>query len=396
MKFSIALSLGFIPLAFSNSANDINLSFRKEMTRQLSAHDFTLAMEHDEEYLQANAASSDGSDVIVACTSYTDSLRLQKLLSNKLDKNSYHPVYSSAKKDRACYALVSNDSEMLSTLSSQKITVSAIPSAIKLDESVERHADIIRKGDTKHFVLEIALGLGVQNKGLIHRDNRLVGTEIISSAEKILQDKDLLTQHWSRFFWTGSRVSKSSSHILERKNRLMASGRSECSFKDLIVEHSASHVSITKRAVSGHIGADCMIFLASVASLRRDVSVVSAHQGETFHSAKSTPWEVDPNGPTDQNAWVQSGNSVDTPYSDIGVDGTSYVLGVIDSGADDLSCFLIDSSGELTTRTPGQDYATPITETNRRKVIQYVAWGDGSPSYDYDHGRHSDKSSICI
>ena len=31
---------------------------------------------------------------------------------------------------------------------------------------------------------------------------------------------------------------------------------------------------------------------------------------------------------TDQNAWVQSGTTDQTPYSAIGVDGTGYVLGM--------------------------------------------------------------------
>jgi hypothetical protein len=395
MKYSSVFSLGFVPFAVSNSVNDVNLAFRKEMTRQFSTSDFALAMEHDAEYSQAHAAASDEvSDVVIACTTYSNGPHLQKLLAKMVDEKSYHPVYSSAKKDRACYSLVVEDAETMSTLKAHKVAVSAIPSAIKFDESVERHADSIRKGDTKHFVLEISLGLGVQNKGLTQLDNRLVGADIISTAEKIMHDKELLAQHWSSFYWTGSRAAKSSSHSAERKSRLMASARSECSFKDLVVEHSTSHVSITKRAVSGQVGADCMLFLASVASLRRDVTAVSAHQGESFHSTKATPWEEDPYGPTDQNAWVQSGNSVDTPYSDIGVDGSNYVLGIVDSGADDLSCFLIDSTGEQTTRTPGQDYANPITENSRRKVIQYVAWGDGSPSYDYDHGE--DLIGACL
>ena len=51
--------------------------------------------------------------------------------------------------------------------------------------------------------------------------------------------------------------------------------------------------------------------------------------------------------------------------------------GMIDTGVDDKSCFLIDSSGNITTRTPADEYMNPITEPFRRKVIQYITWGDG-------------------
>jgi hypothetical protein len=57
----------------------------------------------------------------------------------------------------------------------------------------------------------------------------------------------------------------------------------------------------------------------------------------------------------------------------------------VSTGADDLSCFLIDYTGERTTRTPkGQQ--KPINEYHRRKVIHYIAYADEYPDRDYDHG----------
>jgi hypothetical protein len=74
------------------------------------------------------------------------------------------------------------------------------------------------------------------------------------------------------------------------------------------------------------------------------------------------------------------------------------VVGFIDSGVDDLSCFLIDWSGNRTTRTPRSQVASPITETFRRKVTQYVAWADGEAAVDYDHGTWCGGASVgrCI
>lgn len=53
-------------------------------------------------------------------------------------------------------------------------------------------------------------------------------------------------------------------------------------------------------------------------------------------------------------------------------------------GLDDLSCFLIDSTGERTTRTPKGK--APINEFFRRKVIHYIAYADEYPDWEYDHG----------
>lgn len=404
MNLVSLLLVGCVPLVFSkllsSNANDINLSFRREMVKGLAEADFNLAIEHDAHV--TNKASVDetiSSEIMIACTTYNRSRRLQRLLSQSVGSSSFHPVFSSAKKDRACYSLVvdSPDAEILVKLEKHNVALSAIPSAIKLDESVERLLQNIEKGRADHFVLEIGVGLGVNNKGVSGSDNRPLAMEIIAQAEKILMERSMLDRHWSNLFWTSSRYAQSANHDKEKRSRFMSSAKTECSFKDLQVEHSMSHVTISQRQVNSESGG-CMLFLASVASLRKDVIVVSAHGGAVIQAAKSTPWEEDPDGPTDQNAWVQSGNSIDTPYSDIGVDGSNYVLGIVDSGADDLSCFLIDSTGEQTTRTSREDYANPITEEGRRKVIQYVAWGDGSPSYDYDHGTWCSGSALgqCI
>jgi hypothetical protein len=62
------------------------------------------------------------------------------------------------------------------------------------------------------------------------------------------------------------------------------------------------------------------------------------------------------------------------------------------TGADDLSCFLIDSTGERTTRTP-KGRQKPINEYHRRKVIHYIAYADEYPDRDYDHGMYA---PLCL
>jgi hypothetical protein len=84
---------------------------------------------------------------------------------------------------------------------------------------------------------------------------------------------------------------------------------------------------------------------------------------------------------TFQKSLVQSGSDdpSDTPYNKAGLNGEGYIVGVIDGGVDDLSCFFIDSSGSQTTRS---SLNAPIVEANRRKVVQYIAWANsGTTEY---------------
>jgi hypothetical protein len=70
---------------------------------------------------------------------------------------------------------------------------------------------------------------------------------------------------------------------------------------------------------------------------------------------------------------TQTGSMGDEPYRDAGLTGSGQIVGVSDSGVNDLSCFFIDDSGA---------YDSPVTnrtgklEPMRRKIIQYTAYAD--------------------
>lgn len=81
---------------------------------------------------------------------------------------------------------------------------------------------------------------------------------------------------------------------------------------------------------------------------------------------------------------TQSGTVGDEPYAALGLNGDGQVVGVADSGLDDLSCFFIDTYGE---KTPRSRAINPKTNIGRRKVIQYVAFADDRDDED-GHGTH--------
>ena len=78
---------------------------------------------------------------------------------------------------------------------------------------------------------------------------------------------------------------------------------------------------------------------------------------------------------------TQTGTPGDESY---GLTGTGQVVGVADTGVDDLSCFFVDTSG---TPTPRSTAKNPKTYPTRRKVIQYVAYADAQDE-EGGHGSH--------
>lgn len=358
------------------------------------------AVKHDEQL----GIFEDVEHLMLGCSSYRDSRALRSLLESNLRASSeFHAVHYSTRNNLACFSFMSSKGSSMHTSllqAGKSYTVVSIPTAIKLDESVERLSwDIESNRElASSFTLEIGLGLGARGKGCTNASRRSIAQDILRTAERTFRDRDALDSHWNRFFYTSNRASLHP-HVTEiRRSRFRGVSISDrCEFSRLTVDESTSAISLT----GSKLNAACWRFLASIASIHPQVNFVSANLGVKFAApaeTSSSPWDSTGNSPTDQNAWMQSGNSVDTPYSDLGIAGDGYVLGMIDSGVDDLSCFLVDWSGTPTTRTPKSQVSNPITESSRRKVIQYVAWGDGEPSIIYDHGTWCSGASIgrCI
>lgn len=223
-----------------------------------------------------------------------------------------------------------------------------------------------------------------------------VGAQIVTQAMNTLHDNRKLLAHWDQFYFTrrfpvtseplasGLRTN-SISTVLKRNERLRGIGARGCDLTKVSVESFSSHVLLSSKKSEVH--PHCMVFMATVAISRGDVSYALGHHGYTsLANSTSVPFNTPGMEATDQNAWIQSGNSFNKTFSDMGIDGKGYVIAYADSGADDLSCYLIDDSRHHTTRTPRNRAATPINELFRRKVVQYVAYADGWPSKDYDHG----------
>eukprot|EP01041_Mallomonas_annulata_P012823 gene12823-27042_t len=81
---------------------------------------------------------------------------------------------------------------------------------------------------------------------------------------------------------------------------------------------------------------------------------------------------------------LQSGHRYMEPYSNAGLSGDGQVIGIADSGLNDLSCFFIDDSEAYPTITTNR---SGILEPLRRKVIQYTVEADFTDDQG-GHGTH--------
>ena len=347
--------------------------------------------DHDSSSVSTSSIpSSNSAPFVLLCSAYELFPRLQAAVPVSFEA---HPVLHSLAKDQSC-AMMSGEASAATRLILDRegvsVTESVIPHMFKYHESIE---ESLENPDADSITLEVSVGLGISGKGFASDNAHVLVDALYKEAAGLLMDEKLATAHWDRFYWTSdvaldSIHSDAQSAHLSRDAKFRDSADTisvSCDFPSLMtVSISQSYISFTTGTKQSGYNAACVRLLATVATLHPSVSHVSAHLGvqmatpQKEQSLTSIDYTDPEAGPaTDQNAWVQSGTTDQTPYSALGVDGTGYVLGMIDTGVDDLSCFMIDSTGNITTRTPASDYLNPITEPFRRKVIQYIMWGDG-------------------
>jgi hypothetical protein len=297
---------------------------------------------------------------VLACAPYNEVDELRRHVQDFPN----HPVYSSWRDQRVCYTFQTKNSPpvLLKSLSHANIDLTIIPPMLKFDDSIESLLDprlqypdgMMRDED---LVLEVALGLGVQGKG-IEEAHSVIGEELLTRADILLGDASALAAHWQSFYWTSpaaltahitpdatpsTSTTTSTANLLlnelhTRRDRFFTSGGAAknrpCDYS--IEVGSRSHLHITAPAsiatLTDHSAA-CLVFLASVAVMTPGVSHVSAFRGYATMEDPSEDTETVQKNSTDQNAWLQSGNHDDTPYSDIGIDGEGYVLGIVDTGS---------------------------------------------------------------
>jgi len=85
-----------------------------------------------------------------------------------------------------------------------------------------------------------------------------------------------------------------------------------------------------------------------------------------------------------QDGGPTTGNQPNFPFHDAGINGETQVVGVADSGLDYGSCFFQDQGRQISTLAQG----TEFEDLSQRKILQYIAFADGTEGETTGHGTH--------
>lgn len=108
------------------------------------------------------------------------------------------------------------------------------------------------------------------------------------------------------------------------------------------------------------ISSPCFAGYVHRASLNPHVLRIAVHPAPTLNNFEA-------------RGIVETNHMHSEPYTNMGLNGQGQVVGVADSGVNDLSCFFIDDSGEYASVNTDRN---GTIERNRRKIIQYIAFAD--------------------
>lgn len=318
----------------NDRTSDFSLAFRKSFSLE-NSYNLPNALEHEFGSMDSKSQSM----FSLACAPYDGEDDLLSFIGN----HQHQPVFSSQSDDRVCYSVYS-DYALPQVGGINGLTLTPIPHILKIDDSVERIGAAEVLGTNGHRVLELSMGLGVGGKG-IQADVEETVQDIMDHAESLSRDDTELMAHFKEFYWTSE--SPVAAQLPTHKRKLLDVKRSlytsvspshvTCDLSAVEVHKSRSHMLLTFPHDEVQHLSPCFMLVASVAALSPHVSHVSAYEGYES-SVNSIPYDSDTCHATDQNAWLQSGNSKDKPYSDAGLDGTDYVLSVVDSGGQAHQC----------------------------------------------------------
>lgn len=350
------------PVVFSIISRGKDDLLTTVFTTHLPSSHILSAIKHEEYHELTLFTNTKNDTYYLICIPYQSSNQFYQYLndfSTSADTlHHYHPIFHSKKVDQSCLMTTYSFINMITTiekinLSPSSITVTKIPHILKLHQSTLLSSS--KSLPHRPITIELSYGFGVNAKGFYKQSIHEYSRKFLHLATQILSDQSLLEKHWNQFYWTtNSKYTKNIQKNLLKLSELripseylellaFTSQQSQlrssspvgglCNFHSLQIQTTKSHIlyTTTTTTTSEILNINCIKFLTTVASLQSEISFISISYGESLESIterSNTPYEnADP--ATDQNAWIQSGTSTETPYSDIGIDGTGYLLGMI-------------------------------------------------------------------
>lgn len=325
------------------------------------------------------SGASTESQFYTACTSYRSSPADAEWLRNEVFAGASEKVttfHMSAKDDLACFLVHANPEqvETLHTAFTSGRVTAFFPflNEMKLHDTVRSHAlnlpmapgstHRLTEGHEPHLVLYFQS----------HRRNA-AGKErpesVFGQVKSEFSTRSHLSTLQSRFHSLGGQHRATAWGNLHTE---VASRISSCDLDALEIEGDHAHLSVHGIR---NLAPGCLSRLAlALASHSEVLHVTYQYRPQTLNNYA--------------RGITQTSNYLSHPYTDLGLTGAGQVVGIADDGLDDMSCFFIDTSG---TKTPRSSVSKPITEPDRRKVVQYIAYADSTGEVS-GHGTHTSGS----
>ena len=172
---------------------------------------------------------------------------------------------------------------------------------------------------------------------------------------------------------TWSKIRSYISSSLTKTNTIQQT----CSFSDETkIDYEGDYVIISDlSSMAGENGIICLIHFVELAALDSRVLSITIEKNPILlnYAARGV---------------IQSGVAGHEPYLAAGLSGEGQVVGIADSGLNDLSCFFYDTSNAYPDpQVTRSTIFSLIQEKKRRKVIQYIAYADDVDAVG-GHGTH--------
>mmetsp|Transcript_14029 Transcript_14029/g.14643 ORF Transcript_14029/g.14643 Transcript_14029/m.14643 type:complete len:1100 (-) Transcript_14029:260-3559(-) len=391
MIFSIqALAILLNSFVVMGSQHPYELNSLKNVysSEQLQVHDiinvdsFLPSEELKRRRLQDTSITNERKNLYITCTSLEKGIEIQSYLVQQLQEYYVHPVFVSRSANSVCFATFMKPSTAANIQELPNIqSCVKIPPTLKIhnlvmgsfglvmaDSSIYHKPKLTDFSNTK---LVIYGGVGVLGK--IPQTNDFISLEelknlLSSNPNPIEYIESLINEisdvaHRPKNLWT---------NLLEQLKKSSIS----CSFSTLSIESSSNNLVIGNLKQFLQSSDDSSACSASL------LAILVQQQGVADIKFRLPKQKFNKNG----KHIVQTKNFTATtfPYTNAGIDGTGQVVGIGDTGVDELSCFFRNSDGSKVARS---SYTNPTYDLTKRKVIQYINYADDTDTLG-GHGTH--------
>ena len=278
--------------------------------------------------------------------------------------------------------------------------LSPIPSTLKVNHAAVAAMDMIAGRPTRTFrslptlkklnsksfdkidvVVSFDLGNGVTKT---KTDSALLHKAVKSSLSTMNMNslKEMQSFHGESSVWSESHAE------LRSKGDLLSSlgaedlsrNKDRCFYSSLKFEERSNGLSISglHNIVRAPAARACFANMLAILAMHNEVLDVTIRPHDKTLNAVGKA--------ICQSASITETN---TPYSNAGLNGTGQIIGVGDSGVDDLHCFFVNSDGSKVTRTQVSNVNPPNYPVyrNNRKIVQYFSYADDKDTPN-GHGSH--------